>query len=81
MTSDLSNLNRVVSQEVVQHHLSLVTKHGVRVVPVTVESQHMAVVVQELLQRVEFLVRPQWLHTLVHLGEKYQHWIGFVHHV
>lgn len=61
------DLYGVVSQEVVQDQLSGVTKHGVRVVPVAIEAQHLAVIVQKLLQCVVFLVRPQWLHRLVQL--------------
>ena len=79
---NLSDLNGVISQEVVQHHLPLVPKHVVCVVPVAIEAQHMTVVVQELFQGVILLIGPQWLHALVHLqaerlASRHQHAWGY----
>ena len=68
----LSDLDRVVGEEVVEHHDALVSVHRVRVVPPAVEAQHVAVVVKELLQRVTPLVRAQRLHALQHLAGKQQ---------
>lgn len=67
LISHLPDLDGVVSQEVVHNHLSLVTKHVFRVVPVAEEAQHVTIVIQELFERVVLLVRPQWLHALIHL--------------
>lgn len=64
----LQDLDGVVCQKVVQLHPAVVPEHAVRVVPVAVELQHMAVTVQELPESVQLLVRPQWLHGCRELG-------------
>ena len=52
-------------QKVMEDHLARIPKHGVRIVPVAIEAEHVSVVIQELLQRIHSLVRAQWLATLV----------------
>ena len=63
----LPDLNGVVGQEVVEHHLTGVAEHGVGVVPIAEEAEHVAVVVEELFEGVVLLIWPHCLHALIHL--------------
>ena len=70
--NDFPDLNRVVSEEIMQHQLPNITEHAVAIVPRTEEPQNVAVVVHELLQGVVFLVGSEGLHTFIHLKRKNQ---------
>lgn len=69
------DLYGVISQEVVQYELPGVPEHALCVVPEAVEAQDFAVMLQELLQRVTPLVRPQWLHASLNLDNKMDQYI------
>jgi len=55
---DFSYLNGVISQEVVEYQFSGIPKHAVCVIPETVESEHMPIMIKKLLQSVKPLVWP-----------------------
>mgnify|MGYP001803803777 FL=1 len=57
-----SDLDCVISQEVVKDELARIAEHAVCVVPETEESEHVTIVIEELFQCIKPLIRSQRLH-------------------
>jgi len=57
-----------VKLKVIVYHVTNVTKHVIPVVPEAVETQHVAVVIEELFVCVHRIVRTQWLECFLNLN-------------